>query len=336
MSFAICLYYSEDNRQIAPFPKLLLLDEIDAPLHPSMAKTLLDTVLHKLGDVQGLHVIMATHAPSTVAVAPADSIYVMKNGVPGLHKSSKDEAISALTIGVPTLSISFSGRRQVVVESEHDAKIYSQIYGYMRLSLPSERSLTFIAVGHETNGGCQNVKRLVAEFANCGNSSVQGLLDWDKKNSGSERIHVIAKDKRYSLENIILDPFVIALLILRDIPSRIEILGLSKESSVRDFLGLPREQIQNAVERVESVLGFESKGERVDCRYGDLTLKILADWLVMPGHELEITLVDRIQELKRYAKREGELKMHVVTRVFRDMPDLIPEEMREVFISLLA
>ena len=41
MSFALCLYYAQDRRQMVNYPKILLFDEIDAPLHPSMTQSLL-------------------------------------------------------------------------------------------------------------------------------------------------------------------------------------------------------------------------------------------------------------------------------------------------------
>ena len=44
MSFALCLYYAKDNRQIVEYPQVLLFDEIDAPLHPSMTQSLLRTI----------------------------------------------------------------------------------------------------------------------------------------------------------------------------------------------------------------------------------------------------------------------------------------------------
>lgn len=49
MSFAICLYYSNDKRQaISPYPSLLLFDEIDSLLHPSMARKILGTITDTL------------------------------------------------------------------------------------------------------------------------------------------------------------------------------------------------------------------------------------------------------------------------------------------------
>lgn len=50
MSFALCLYNASDARQKKRFPRLLLLDEVDAPLHPSMVVSLLRTIQTVLVD----------------------------------------------------------------------------------------------------------------------------------------------------------------------------------------------------------------------------------------------------------------------------------------------
>jgi energy-coupling factor transporter ATP-binding protein EcfA2 len=49
------------------FPKLLLLDEPDAHLHPSMTTQFLDVISEVLVNRHGVRVIMTTHSPSTVA-----------------------------------------------------------------------------------------------------------------------------------------------------------------------------------------------------------------------------------------------------------------------------
>jgi energy-coupling factor transporter ATP-binding protein EcfA2 len=128
MSFAFCVYYSNDRRQLALHPKMILLDEVDAPLHPSMSKNLIQTVRDTLVRSYGIKVILTTHSPSTVAMAPEEAVYVMNPGRPGLSKCSRAEALNILTVGVPTLSISYEGRRQVFVESPSDAKTYDAVY----------------------------------------------------------------------------------------------------------------------------------------------------------------------------------------------------------------
>ncbi|MBM9539067.1 ATP-binding protein, partial [Desulfobulbus alkaliphilus] len=92
---------------------MMLFDEIDAPLHPSMSRNVIHTITNTLVDGFGIKVIATTHSPSTVALAPEGSVHVMNPGRPGVHASSKAEALNILTVGVPTIAMSFDGRRQV-------------------------------------------------------------------------------------------------------------------------------------------------------------------------------------------------------------------------------
>ncbi len=87
------------------FPKLLLLDEIDASLHPSMTQSMLNVLKQELAIGKGLNIILVTHSPSTVALALEDSIYVMnKEGVNRIVKSSNEEALNILTEGFASLT----------------------------------------------------------------------------------------------------------------------------------------------------------------------------------------------------------------------------------------
>lgn len=127
ISFILCLYQSEDKRNIIQYPKLLLFDEVDASLHPSMTKMMLKIIKEILVDKLGIKVILTTHSPSTVALAPEDTLYVMsRNSEPRLKKVNKDKALSILTAGIPTLSIDPDNRRQILVESQHDAYHYEK------------------------------------------------------------------------------------------------------------------------------------------------------------------------------------------------------------------
>jgi len=82
------------------WPKLFLLDEVDASLHPSMTKALIETLEEYFID-RGISVILATHSPSTVALSPSESIHVItKRGDELLiTKEARGEAIQALTQG---------------------------------------------------------------------------------------------------------------------------------------------------------------------------------------------------------------------------------------------
>lgn len=219
MSFAFCLYYAKDKRQFMNYPKVLLFDEIDAPLHPSMTQSLLKTIQEVLIEEYGIKVIMTTHSPSTVALAPEESLYAMyKTEGRRIGKTTKDKALSILTSGVPTLSIDYENRRQVFVESQYDVSYYEEIYRHIKKDLIPGISLNFISSGSSPkgDGNCEQVKKFVNELYGAGNKTVYGIIDWDTKNNPNQRVRVLGHRQRYSIENYILDPLLVVALLLRE------------------------------------------------------------------------------------------------------------------------
>ncbi|MCI5207635.1 MAG: ATP-binding protein [Candidatus Electrothrix sp. ATG2] len=85
------------------FPDVLLLDEVDASLHPSMMKNMLEVI----DDVflrQSVNVLLVTHSPTTIALAPEDSIHIMNpSGAERIIKKTRQEALAILTQGYATL-----------------------------------------------------------------------------------------------------------------------------------------------------------------------------------------------------------------------------------------
>jgi predicted ATPase len=85
------------------FPDILLLDEVDASLHPSMMRNMLN-VIEKIFLKQGVKVILVSHSPTTIALSPEASIFIMnKSGINRIEKKSKQEALSILTQGYATI-----------------------------------------------------------------------------------------------------------------------------------------------------------------------------------------------------------------------------------------
>ncbi|MCK1627400.1 ATP-binding protein [Bradyrhizobium sp. 160] len=343
MAFAFCLYYSSDRRQLTNYPKILLLDEVDAPLHPSMTRSLLNTIRDTLVASHNIKVILATHSPSTVALAADESIYVMTPSLPGVHRSSRAEALNLLTVGVPTLAISFEGRRQVFVESSTDARVYDGIYKLLKASLQSERSLEFIATGtrsatgQDRNTGCEVVKRIVKDLSAAGNQSAYGLLDWDGHHQPSDRIAVLAAGRRNGLENVVLDPLAIALLICKQFPQERGILGLGPDAGFISFAALDRTLAQAAVESItRRVFGGPPTATTPTNYVGGLRLEIDTRYLTTDDHELENKLAGAFPYLKSITRqRTGVLMEHIVTHVFADVPNAIPSELFEVMKLLL-
>jgi len=336
MSFALCLYYAQDRRQVATYPKILLLDEVDAPLHPSMSRNLIETICNILVGKHGIKVIATTHSPSTVALAPAQSLHAMRSGEPGLHKISKSQALNILTVGVPTLSLSYEGRRQVFVESSVDAQIYGMIYEILKSRISSERSLQFLETGiksksGELNSGCDAVKSVVSKLSTAGNNSVFGLIDWDKKHVSTNRVFVLAEGRRDGLENAILDPLLIASALAREghLPEPFKY-------SYFEFLNLPKDELQLVVDSVQKhVLGQEAV-DKIEASYqGDFALHLDRAYLHTDDHNLKSKIREAFKPLNKFDPSPG-LMRHVTSTVMRDKPEYIPVDFFEVFNNLLA
>jgi predicted ATP-dependent endonuclease of OLD family len=102
ITLSLLIYKSRKKRII---PRILLLDEIDSSLHPSMIKRLLNVIQEIFIKRLGLKVILATHSPTTVALSPIDSIYLItKNEKDKIMKQNKDIAINILTEGFAVLN----------------------------------------------------------------------------------------------------------------------------------------------------------------------------------------------------------------------------------------
>ncbi len=346
MSFALCLYNASDKRQKKKFPKLLLLDEVDSPLHPSMVVSLLNTIQTVLVDGEDISVILTTHSPSTVALAPEVSLYKMNPTGPIIEKCSKGEALSILTTGVPTLSVSFDGRRQIFVESRTDANLYDLLYQRYKGHLSSERSLVFVEVGNtdnsggEKNAGCAQVSRLVDSLTTGGNQSVLGLVDWDGERESKGRIHVLSPGVRDGLESLLFDP---ALMV-------VTIAGLNakyaKDNGILDpidsYTSISNWNMvrwQRAIDVLQNIVLGAQQSQRatIPVEYlNGMTLKVTREYLHLDDHHLEAKITQSFGFLKQKNNRAGGLMCHVVETVLADHSSLLPRDLLHTLNRLLT
>ncbi|MBN8568197.1 MAG: ATP-binding protein [Ignavibacteria bacterium] len=184
------------------FPKLLLLDEPDAHLHPAMTKQLIKVLKEVLVEKYNVRVIMTTHSPSTVALTPDENLYEMIFEEPRIIKSSdKKKTISQLTEGIVIVSEAI---KYILIEGKDDKDFYEKVFRSLigKGLITPEVPLAFISgtnkdsVNHWSNGlraaGLSEI--------------VKGVIDKDNGNEVSEGIYSL---KRYSIENYLLDPILI-------------------------------------------------------------------------------------------------------------------------------
>ena len=344
-SLALLLYYTQNRNQ---HKKLLILDEPDAHLHPTLTKRFFDVINDVIIEKYNGRVIMTTHSPSTVAIAPEESIFVKHKTDKLIDKSTKDKALSVLTSGLPFFSVNYKNRRQVFVESHNDVMFYEKIYRKLSFYLEPEISLSFISSGEsrtDKNGqkiaNCDQVINITSKLRKAGNNLVWGIIDWDAKakNTSKDNIVVLGNGKRYSIENYIFDPLVLVAFLLREkIITRNEI-DLDEKLNYTDFKDFDNEKLQNLVDYLINLIGSEfSKTENTQKNnklVNEKEIKIPEWYLLSQGHLLEEKILKIFPQLNAIKKdKEDALKISIIETVFDDVPDIISKDFINLFTEI--
>lgn len=334
LQFAISSYQHDDGMTNINRPKLLLLDELDAPLHPEMVHRWLRAISEALVAGQGIHCILTTHSPTTVALAPEDALYEMRDGQSGLTKVSKQDALNKLTFGVPTLSIDYSGRRQVFTESDTDAAIYERVYSLIKARIECARELNFLSTGMrnkdggEINSGCTVVTNIVHSLNEAGNQSVYGIVDWDGSATSTDRVRVIAEGSHDGIENLLLDPLLICLLLFKE---RKAPEGLTDIERLAGADTLAAADLQRMVDAIQNKVVTTGSGLLASVTYLDgATANVLQDYLIMDDHMLEDRLRAAFPLLRKWSNR-GALVMAVVDEVLTEHRGFCPAPLKVMF-----
>lgn len=228
--------------------KLLLLDEPDAHLHPSMTRRFLEVIQKIFVEERGVRVIMTTHSPSTVALVPESSLFEMRRDAPRIQKvANRASVIADLTDGFVVVH---EGMRVVFCEGEHDQPFYEEVWNRLsdpismpeKLLLPRTPPLVFMH-----GKGIDTIRNIVPQLRASGLSHFHGLIDLDDGNKAEDGIHVI---DRYALENYLFDPISIwYLLHNEDIHPKVEGINipLGQRSRVRQ---LSQDELQRVADAV--------------------------------------------------------------------------------------
>ncbi len=218
------LLYNSQEKGI--FPKLMLMDEPDAHLHPSMSSQLINVLKNILVDKYGVRVIMTTHSPSTVIMSPDDSIFEMSHTDPRISKAkSKNDAVSLLTEGLVYVG---EGTKYFIVEDNTDVDFYNETYRISTAEEFIERDIPMVFISASTStkpGGKNQVEDWVKKLQDSGiEKLIQGIIDEDDGNIPSDGVYKI---NRYSIENYLLDPIIsYAALMDKDLHNTVLDIGL--------------------------------------------------------------------------------------------------------------
>lgn len=367
---ALTLFNSQYYDNIAvKTPKLLLLDEPDAFLHPKMVVKMY-RVLNEFCTSFESHIIITTHSPTTVALAPDSSTFIVKDN--SITKVTKDEGVSELLDGITQISINSENRRQVYVESHYDADFYQSILnGVLRQSKEIDPyvSLTFVSSGFKLPknqiieclnsalkinepekveaffkaingvGSCSHVYGSVEALIEEGNTTVRGIVDWDEKNKSAKGVSVLAEEIAYTVENLALDPINITMLLNYnnpDIYSSTEICG--SDTHWQDW-GKSTKLLQDVTDwYINKILDRpNSKDMSIEYLCG-VSIKTDSEYLKRSGHDYEAIVLEKFPQLRRLLRtqKSGELKIAIAHKGMIGLTDgkFIPKLFEELFVSL--
>lgn len=339
MSLALALYNSNFDIE---FPKVLLMDEPDASLHPSMSKKFLDVIQQVFVAEKKVKVIITTHSASTVALAPEESIFVVNKSGVRIEKVKKDTALKILTSGVPSFSVNYENRRQVFVESPYDVTYYEKMYHQLSSYLIPEISLSFISSGEsrtDKNGtkisNCNQVINITETLRNAGNKFVSGIIDWDSTNISSEVVKVIGNGNRYSIENYILDPLLIGVLLLREKIVEKDVMGLTQTETFIDLKNFSREKLQVVADfviaNVFAVVNPTDQTLTSVKLMNNIEIVVPKWYLHHQGHSLEEQILKAFPPLNSIKKgKEDALKLEILNKVVDDIPSLLSQDILDV------
>ncbi|MFA7074177.1 MAG: AAA family ATPase, partial [Endomicrobiaceae bacterium] len=336
--------FSAIKKRIEPV-KLILLDELDASLHPSMIQNLLNLLEKIFVKEYNIKVVLTTHSPTTVALADNKYLYYItsdSDNVKRIIKKDKDFILKKLAYGITTLSVSYINRKNIITESEYDAENLSKIYEILLASkdIESHISLNFIPSGvngTDVSGDCNRVCKIVGKFDNYAN--VYGVIDWDLKNNTKDKIFVLAENERYSIENCILDPLMIVCMLLLDNKAPIDPseFGLSK------YFALPKDKnfeeniqkvIDSFINKISKQIKFKDINIKTTVGYiGGLKVEIPTEYLHFKGHRLEELLKQEFNQLKQY-RNPNDLKK-VIINMLKQYPEFIPNCFKELFLKII-
>lgn len=289
------VFYLFNSQTYNVFPKLMILDEPDAHLHPSMTNQFIEVINNVLVEKYNVRVIMTTHSPSTIALAPPNSVFDMRSNPTNIFaSSSKNNSISQLTAGLVYIG---KGTKHILVEDEADVEFYQIIF---RLLIESSRvdsniPLNFIPASTKIkSGGKSVVASWVEKLKKSGlNELIFGLIDKDSDNEESDGVFLLS---RYSFENFLVDPIVVfAILLEHD-----QVTDLASEFNLRigeehKLKNLSTENLQKISNHIHSLIeGTNSRikdsnpnNEYVSCDYGNNIKIDVPKWLyTMRGKDL--------------------------------------------------
>lgn len=331
MSLALAIYNSKEG---GARPELLLLDEPDAPLHPEYSRLLIETVIETIVDRAGVKVVMTTHSPSTVAMAPDSSVYEVRRDTKTPTMLSNSRAVSILTQGIGFLRVSYEKRRQIFVESKFDVMYFEKLFD----ALARKHKYSYQPIFMEPHSGtsnCTDVMSIVEKLRNAGNDLAWGVVDYDGVNVSKDAILVLGERKRYAIENYLLDPLYVVLSLIRYGVAKYLDFGVTTQITYPDAAHLTAPECQTLIDSFIVRIGLKLDDLVSVSLENGYQLNYPQSFLMHQGHSYEIIVQEKFPELRSISRGQGDSALKLgLAEVIAEFPQFIPIEIGELFAAM--
>lgn len=330
MSLALSIYSTEEK---TARPDVLLIDEPDAPLHPEYSNYLIQAIKESIVDKSGVRVIITTHSPTTVAMAPDESIFQMNRDLSMPVKVTKQQAINLLTKDLDNMRVSIEERRQIFVESKYDVGFYNRLCKCVSANNVFTTVPFFLPAKSGNGSNCQDVKDIVNALRQHGNDLVYGVIDYDGRNQGSLYVCVVGEGKRYAIDNYIFDPIYVAFLLIRERIATCEDMGLGRSLTFTQLHTATHDELQTMIDYVALSLGFDNNYKTPYDVLKPDTFEVASEWFAIQGHDLEKLILQKWPQLISIKHGHGDdyLKNYVLDYVTVEFPQFIAQEIKELY-----
>jgi predicted ATPase len=333
MSLALAIYNTQEG---GSKPELLLLDEPDAPLHPQFSKLLVETLIETIVNKSGVNVIITTHSPSTVAMAPDNCIFEIdqSNKIPFMV--SNIHAVETLTEGINYLRVSFEKRRQVFVESKYDVQYFQRLHALLARKHNFTYSPIFLEP-HSGSSNCSDVLGIVQKLRDSGNDLVRGIIDWDTHNKTTEAIVVLGEDSRYAIENYLLDPLYVSLALIRYAKNSFADFGIQRHSVYTDAINLTAKECQTIVDFLFTKIGLSLDEKSPSQLENGFLINYPKSFLHHHGHKYEVKVQETFPELIALSRGQGDSALKLaMMQVIEEFPQFLCADVANTFKLVLG
>lgn len=339
MSLALAIYNSTGTRDRTGF---LILDEPDAPLHPSMSKLMLEIIEEEIVRKHKIPVLLSTHSPTTIACSPANSLYKISVSNKTPVQCDLEDSMNILTYGIPNLRVSTEHRRQVFVEHTYDVEYYEALFDIVSRHQKFTVTPQFLPP-HTLNGSnCDDVLEITRKLRDMGNTHVYGLIDWDLKNSPEQQIIILGLGKRYAIENYIFEPHFLGLYLIHKKfvkPNELGLVNCNSYLDVTKAIEADNDVLQIIADHVHGKIEWENENNYIveSELLNGYKLQVRKDSFEMKGHKLEEIIKNTWPMLKSVRNNnfgDSVLKKDIINTVINDFPSLLSVDISNTFISI--